>query len=190
MTEDHTDALVAALPATRAELAAQFDLPGQALPHALHRAAIAGRLAMTPGDAPSPPAPGTPLARARRASSSPSTSRPRPTATRPSTSSRGATTRATRAPTSATSRTGPGSRCATAVRPTATELDDGPVPDVLIPAFDELLLGWRDRTPTVPPEHAKRVHPGGGILRAVALEDGVAVGTWSRAGGRISVERF
>ena len=66
----------------------------------------------------------------------------------------------------------------------------GPVPDVLIPAFDELLLGWRDRTPTVPPEHAKRVHPGGGILRAVALEDGVAVGTWSRAGGRISVEGF
>ena len=60
VTEDHTDALVAALPATRAELAAQFDLPGQALPHALHRAAIAGRLAMTPGGAApaSPRAPG------------------------------------------------------------------------------------------------------------------------------------
>ena len=173
VTEDHTDALVAALPATRAELAAQFDLPGQALPHALHRAAIAGRLAMTPERV-----------------YVPLHLHPRPTATRPSTSSRGATTRATRAPTGATSRTGPASRCATAVRPTTTELDDGPVPDVLIPAFDELLLGWRDRTPTVPPEHAKRVHPGGGILRAVALEDGVAVGTWSRAGGRVSVERF
>lgn len=69
-------------------------------------------------------------------------------------------------------------------------IEDGPVPDVLIPAFDELLLGWRDRTPTVPAEHAKRVHPGGGLLRAVALHDGVAVGTWSRAGGRISVEGF
>ena len=61
---------------------------------------------------------------------------------------------------------------------------------MLIPAFDELLLGWRDRSPTVPAEHAKRVHPGGGILRAVVLEDGVAVGTWSRRGGDITVERF
>ena len=51
-----------------------------------------------------------------------------------------------------------------------------------LPAFDELLLGWRDRTPTVPAEHARDVHPGGGILRAVVLEDGVAVGTWSARG--------
>ena len=58
-------------------------------------------------------------------------------------------------------------------------IEDGPVPRVLLPAFDELLLGWRDRTPTVPAEHARAVHPGGGILRAVILEDGVAVGTWS-----------
>jgi hypothetical protein len=61
--------------------------------------------------------------------------------------------------------------------------DDGPVPRVLLPAFDELLLGWRDRTPTVPAEHAKAVHPGGGILRPVVLEHGVAVGTWTRTSG-------
>lgn len=66
--------------------------------------------------------------------------------------------------------------------PAATVFDDGPVPRVLLPAFDELLLGWRDRTPTVPAEHARKVHPGGGILRPVILEDGVAVGTWSKAG--------
>ena len=36
---------------------------------------------------------------------------------------------------------------------------------------------------TVPAEHAKTVHPGGGIIRAVALENGVAVGTWTRRGG-------
>ncbi|MDA0181330.1 winged helix DNA-binding domain-containing protein, partial [Solirubrobacter phytolaccae] len=71
--------------------------------------------------------------------------------------------------------------------PASIEVEDGPVPDVLIPAFDELLLGWRDRTPTVPAEHTKTVHPGGGIIRAVALEDGVAVGTWTRRGG---VKRF
>jgi DNA glycosylase AlkZ-like len=61
--------------------------------------------------------------------------------------------------------------------------EDGPVPRVLLGAFDELLLGWRDRTPTVPAEHAKAVHPGGGILRPVVLEDGVAVGTWTVSGG-------
>ena len=40
--------------------------------------------------------------------------------------------------------------------------------------FDELLLGWRDRSPTVPPKLAKQVHPGGGMIRAVTVEDGVA----------------
>jgi hypothetical protein len=68
--------------------------------------------------------------------------------------------------------------------------DDGPVPLSLIPAFDELLLGWRDRSPTVPPEHARRVHPGGGILRAVVLENGVAVGTWSLRAGEITIDPF
>lgn len=64
-----------------------------------------------------------------------------------------------------------------------TPWDPGPVPPVRLPAFDELLLGWRDRTPTVPAAHARAVHPGGGILRPVLLEDGVAVGTWSASGG-------
>src|SRR3712207_8520661 len=54
--------------------------------------------------------------------------------------------------------------------------------------FPYTTLFRSDRSPTVPPEHAKRVHPGGGILRAVALEDGVAVGTWSRRAGEITVE--
>jgi hypothetical protein len=67
--------------------------------------------------------------------------------------------------------------------PAPSESEDGPVPRVLLPAFDELLLGWRDRSPTVPPEHAKAVHPGGGILRPVVLSDGVAIGTWTRTSG-------
>jgi hypothetical protein len=54
-------------------------------------------------------------------------------------------------------------------------VEDGPVPRVSLPAFDELLLGWKDRSPTVPPSLAKRVHPGGGIIRAVTLVDGVVV---------------
>jgi hypothetical protein len=66
----------------------------------------------------------------------------------------------------------------------------GPLPLRLIPAYDELLLGWRDRTPVVAAEHARRVHPGGGLLRAVVLEHGRAVGTWQLRAGRVAVEPF
>jgi hypothetical protein len=41
--------------------------------------------------------------------------------------------------------------------------------------YDELLLGWRDRSVTVPGAFAQLVHPGGGVIRAVTLEDGVVV---------------
>ena len=52
-------------------------------------------------------------------------------------------------------------------------VEDGPVPRVSLPAYDELLLGWKDRSPTVPAALARHVHPGGGIIRAVELVDGV-----------------
>jgi uncharacterized protein YcaQ len=60
----------------------------------------------------------------------------------------------------------------------------------LLPAFDPYLLGWKDRGFAVPAAHAKRVHPGGGMLRAVATSDGVAVGTWAarRRGDALAVE--
>lgn len=54
------------------------------------------------------------------------------------------------------------------------------VPPRLLPAFDPYLLGWRDRTFAVHPEHARLVHPGGGMLRAVATVDGIVVGTWAK----------
>jgi len=59
----------------------------------------------------------------------------------------------------------------------------------LLPAFDPYLLGWKDRRFAVPAAHAKRVHPGGGMFRAVATADGRAVGTWSarRRDGRLAV---
>jgi hypothetical protein len=62
-------------------------------------------------------------------------------------------------------------------------------PPRLLPAFDPYLLGWRDRGFAVPDEHAARVHPGGGILRAAATAGGRVVGTWSarRARGRLQV---
>jgi hypothetical protein len=52
----------------------------------------------------------------------------------------------------------------------------------LLPAFDELLLGWADRGPIVPEEHARAVRPGGGILRATVIAGGRVAGTWTQRG--------
>jgi hypothetical protein len=49
---------------------------------------------------------------------------------------------------------------------------------VLVPAFDEYLLGWRDRSLTLSPAHAKRIAPGGGIIHPAIVGDGRVVGTW------------
>ena len=63
-------------------------------------------------------------------------------------------------------------------------------PPRLLPSFDPYLLGWKDRSFAVPPAHARRVHPGGGVLRATATLDGVAVGTWGLRGGRVELDLF
>ena len=159
------------VPAKRPELAshlAAHDIPvaGQAIAHLVHRAALRGRVALTPG----PRVRFVGAARAGRPRRRAGRARP-PLLRVP----RG---RDRRRPRLLVRPAGP--RCAlaawtrrgTTARSRASQL----------PAFDELLLGWRDRTPTVPAEFAKRVHPGGGILRPVILEDGVAVGTWSARG--------
>ncbi len=48
----------------------------------------------------------------------------------------------------------------------------------LLSAFDPYLLGYESRDLAVPPLSARRVHPGGGVLYATAIADGLAVGTW------------
>jgi DNA glycosylase AlkZ-like len=70
-----------------------------------------------------------------------------------------------------------------------------PIPPRLLPAFDPYLLGWKDRSFAVPPALAKLVHPGGGVVRATATIDGIAVGGWDVdddrfADERADVERF
>jgi len=65
----------------------------------------------------------------------------------------------------------------------------------LLPGFDELVLGYADRSCTVPPEHAERIVPGGnGMFRPTVVVGGRAVGTWRwvrRAGGRtLAAEPF
>jgi Winged helix DNA-binding domain len=60
------------------------------------------------------------------------------------------------------------------------DADPGRIPPRLLGAFDPYILGWKSRAFAVAPEHAERVHPGGGMVRAVATVDGRAVGTWTR----------
>ncbi len=56
---------------------------------------------------------------------------------------------------------------------------DHALPSVrLAPAFDTYLLGYRDRSLALAPEFARRVHPGGGILRPALLVDGQVQGAW------------
>jgi hypothetical protein len=62
------------------------------------------------------------------------------------------------------------------------------LPPKLLPPFDPFILGWRDRSFTIPDALTKRVMPGGGMFRAVVLVDGRVTGTWSRPGGRVALD--
>ncbi|MEA2317215.1 MAG: hypothetical protein QOD44_1404 [Solirubrobacteraceae bacterium] len=72
----------------------------------------------------------------------------------------------------------------------AREAADVPVAPRLLGRFDPYMLGWRERAFAVPAAHAREVHPGGGMLRAVATDDGAVVGTWRgrRRGGALTVD--
>ena len=48
----------------------------------------------------------------------------------------------------------------------------------LLPAYDPFLLGYKGRDLILPKEYAKRIHPGGGLLRPVVLVGGRAAATW------------
>ncbi|MGZ6265674.1 MAG: DNA glycosylase AlkZ-like family protein, partial [Candidatus Limnocylindrales bacterium] len=63
------------------------------------------------------------------------------------------------------------------------------IPERLLGAFDPSIMGWPDRRWVVPEEHGSRVFAGGGLFRAVATVDGLAVATWGarRREGRIAV---
>ncbi len=50
----------------------------------------------------------------------------------------------------------------------------------LLPAFDEFLVAYKDRTFAVTPEHLKRTHPGGGILNPTVVIGNQIVATWGR----------
>jgi len=61
----------------------------------------------------------------------------------------------------------------------------------LIPAWDNYLMGHRERDFIAGPENWPRIMPGGGLIRPTILVDGVAVGTWGmrrRKGSEVEVE--
>lgn len=63
-----------------------------------------------------------------------------------------------------------------------------------LPRYDNYLLGYESRAFMVADAFAKRVHPGGGLIRACLLVDGEARANWKlekrRAGIRVLVEPF
>ena len=70
------------------------------------------------------------------------------------------------------------------------EAIDGPPAVRLLPAFDTSLLGYRSRRLAIAPEHARRLHPGGGVLRPAITVDGRVAGTWCPAAADLAIELF
>lgn len=66
---------------------------------------------------------------------------------------------------------------------------------LLVPGFDELILGYADRTMTLAAAHAERVVPGGnGVFRPTVVAGGRALAVWRTAGTgrnrRLEVDPF
>ncbi|MBB1059932.1 winged helix DNA-binding domain-containing protein [Marilutibacter spongiae] len=53
---------------------------------------------------------------------------------------------------------------------------------LLLPAFDEYLLGYKDRTPVLAPDEHRRVFTLNGIIQPCVVVRGRVVGTWPRTG--------
>ncbi|HAG60725.1 MAG TPA: hypothetical protein DCL83_16075 [Arthrobacter bacterium] len=71
--------------------------------------------------------------------------------------------------------------------PQAASMLDGGVPGqrsvLLLPGFDEFVLGYMDRSLVLAPEHANKIVPGGnGVFKKTIVAGGEVMGTWARAG--------
>jgi uncharacterized protein YcaQ len=58
----------------------------------------------------------------------------------------------------------------------------------LLPSYDTYLLGYRSRDLALAPKHAKRIHPGGGLLRPALLVDGKVIGAWKIERHRVRID--
>ena len=60
---------------------------------------------------------------------------------------------------------------------------DDPGAELLLPGFDEFVLGYGERAEVLDPEHADRIVPGGnGMFRPTVVREGRVVGTWRWVG--------
>jgi hypothetical protein len=60
---------------------------------------------------------------------------------------------------------------------------------MVLPGFDEYLLGYKDRSLMLDEGHKQAIIPGGnGVFQSTVVRDGRVVGTWKRTLGRTSVE--
>ncbi|MBG6181429.1 winged helix DNA-binding domain-containing protein [Arthrobacter sp. CAN_A1] len=56
---------------------------------------------------------------------------------------------------------------------------------VLLPAFDEYVIGYQDRSPVLAPKDAQLIVPGGnGVFRPTVVTNGRVAGTWHRSADR------
>jgi hypothetical protein len=63
------------------------------------------------------------------------------------------------------------------------------LPQKLLPLWDDLLVGWKDKSALVGSDHVDRVFSGG-MIGPAATRAGRVVGRWSSAGGKVVVEPF
>jgi hypothetical protein len=63
------------------------------------------------------------------------------------------------------------------------------LPQKLLPLWDDLLVGWKDKSALVGSDHVDRVF-NGGMIGPAATRAGRVVGRWSSAGGKVVVEPF
>lgn len=66
---------------------------------------------------------------------------------------------------------------------------------LLLPGFDEIILGYKDRSATLDPDHEKLVVPGGnGMFKNTLIDDTKAQATWKRSprktGPRLIIDSF
>jgi hypothetical protein len=71
--------------------------------------------------------------------------------------------------------------------PETASLLDGGVPGqrsvLLLPGFDEFVLGYTDRSLVLKPEYFNKIVPGGnGVFKKTVVAGGEVIGTWARAG--------
>jgi hypothetical protein len=67
----------------------------------------------------------------------------------------------------------------------ADTLDDLGDEVLVLPGFDEYLLGFKDRSLVLDPEHKQAIIPGGnGVFQSTVVRGGRVIGTWKRTTGR------